>query len=99
MSKVESLMGGGTLQTIKAGLFGSAKDFEVKYQFQLTIEEENKPGILQGFLRADEKYKLNPGTSYILLLDDKRKSKVLLGKPVATVKGVVTYGISGQTFD
>lgn len=97
MKKVESLMGNGTLQQAKSGLFGSAKAFEVKYQFQLETEEEGKPGQIKGFLRIDEKQKLSPGGNYVLVLDDKRKSKLIIGKAVAQVGGVITYSISGET--
>jgi hypothetical protein len=96
MSKVESLMGSGTLQPAKSGLFG-AKLFEAKYQFQLTTETEGGAGTINGFVRVDEKHKLSPGASYLLELDDQRKCKLTAGRSVAHVKGIITYSVSGET--
>lgn len=96
MSKVESLMGSGTLQPLKTGLFGSAKAVEVKYQFQLTTEEDGR-GVINGFLRTEEKNKLSSNTGYLLVLEDRRKCKLTTGRAVANLKGIVTYSVSGET--
>ncbi len=96
MSKVESLMGTGTLQPLKTGFFGGAKSFQVKYQFQLTSEESGQSGQLDGFVRVEESQRLSPGANYTLTTDDNRKVKLLMGKAVASVSGIITYSISGE---